>query len=352
MSLPAVGTEKTRGISPRRKFEGHTNKVDGVIHLPGGQRIMTCSSDGSLRMWNLKSGEQIGKDWRDGESELNAIALSPDGKQLVSGSDDGAVRLWDIDTGKVITKWTGHTSTVRSVRWNRDGGRVLSGSNDGTARVWDVERGETILTIKTEQMYSAIYSPDETMIATDGNEKENIKIFDAKTGKLVAILKGHTDEVNCLAWTADGTTLISGSNDSSIRTWNTTTWQQINLFTGHTSNVYDIAISPNGRILASASWDKTARLWNLENGQPIASPLQHANDVNCVSFSTDGKLLATGCDDNNAYTWDIPTIFREAGLDELLLNPNVSLPFHISLYQLKALIPGWSQVVTRGTRHV
>src|SRR6266436_4616375 len=103
MSLPVIGAEKTQGISPRRKFEGHTEQVGDVIHLPGGQRIITCSEDGSLRMWNLKSGKKIGKAWWDGESELNAIALSPDGKQLVSGSDDGEVRLWDIDTCKIIT---------------------------------------------------------------------------------------------------------------------------------------------------------------------------------------------------------------------------------------------------------
>src|SRR5882757_6060113 len=148
MSLPAVGTETIRAISPHRRFEGHTSLVDDVIHLHGGQRMMTCSWDGSLRMWNLKSGEQIGKDWRDGESQLKAIALSPDGKQLASGSYDGAVGLWDIDRGKVTTKWTGHTQMVRSVGWNGDGGRVLSGSDDMTARVWDVESGETILAIE------------------------------------------------------------------------------------------------------------------------------------------------------------------------------------------------------------
>jgi WD40 repeat protein len=64
-------------------------------------------------------------------------------------------------------------------------------------------------------------------------------------------------------------------------------------------------------------------LWNLENSQPIGSPLQHERGVNCVSFSTDGKLLATGCNDGDAYTWDISAIVREAGLDELVLNPNV-----------------------------
>jgi WD40 repeat protein len=54
-------------ITPHQKFEGHTKWVWGIIHLPGGQRIITCSGDGSLRVLNLKHGKQIGEDWRDGK---------------------------------------------------------------------------------------------------------------------------------------------------------------------------------------------------------------------------------------------------------------------------------------------
>jgi WD40 repeat protein len=201
----------------------------------------------------------------------------------------------------------------------------MSGSNDGTARVWDVESGKTDLAIEIglSRVEAVIYSPDMTMIGAGGDSedlKEFIKIWDAKTGKLITHLKGHTRKVFCLAWTADGKTLISGSMDHSIRTWNTTAWQQIHVLTGYNSAVRGIAISPNGPILASASLDHTARLWNLENGLPIGSPLQHPRGVQCVSFSTDGKLLATGCWDKNAYLWDISGILEEAGL----LNQNVS----------------------------
>jgi WD40 repeat protein len=58
---------------------------------------------------------------------------------------------------------------------------------------------------------------------------------------------------------------------------------------------------------------------------PQASVLSHDPDsVTCVSFSADGKLLATGSDNNNAYTWDVYAILRETGLDEILLDVNVS----------------------------
>jgi hypothetical protein len=165
-----------------------------------------------------------------------------------------------------------------------------------------------------------------TLIATAGVDGPwtgesmecSIQIWDTRTGKLVATLKGHTGEVHRLAWTKDGKTLISGSYDYSIRTWNTTKWEQIAILDEHTQEVFALAISPNDRILASASGDRTTRLWNLDNGKPIGSPLQHAEQVNCVSFSAGGKLLATGCNDKIAYLWDVGAIIKEAGLDELL----------------------------------
>ncbi|KAG0700481.1 WD40-repeat-containing domain protein [Suillus ampliporus] len=163
MSSPTARTKKTSAITPRQKFEGHTDPVRGVIHLPDGQRIITCSHNGSLRVWNLDSGKQIGEDWRDGDSKVYTIVLSPDGKRVVSGAEDGAVRLWDIKTCKVVAKWTGHTARVWSVCWSRDGRRVVSGSHDGTARQWDVQSRETTLQpikIGHRDVWAVIYSPD------------------------------------------------------------------------------------------------------------------------------------------------------------------------------------------------
>src|ERR1700709_254467 len=154
MSSPAAVAQEMPTLRPSRKSEGHTDQVRTVIHLPGGHRMMTGSYDGSMRVWDLHTGEQIGNDWRDGGSPVQTISLSLDGKKVASGSFDGAVRLWDVDTGKVIAKWVGHRTTVYSVCWSRDGGRVVSAAvSDGTARVWDVESGKTVLAIDTGIAY-------------------------------------------------------------------------------------------------------------------------------------------------------------------------------------------------------
>ncbi|KAG2753641.1 WD40 repeat-like protein [Suillus brevipes Sb2] len=305
-------------------MRGHTNWVNGVAHLPNGRRIITCSTDGSLRLWDLKSGTQIGEDWRDENPGVWSMALSPNGEIVASGCTDGKVRLWDVETRKVIATWTGHSNVVRALCWSADGERVASGSWDGTARVWDVKRGNNILTIKTGHKWvrAVTYSPDSSKLATGGNEENAVKIWDAKTGELLNTLK-HDHRVESLAWTSDGKKLISGSYGL-IRIFDTATWQQIGVLEGHKFTVSAISLSLNDRLLASASWDKTARLWNLDTNLPVGPPLRHENDLDSAALSPDGKALATACQNNNAYTWDVHAILKEAGLEDLLLiGPNI-----------------------------
>jgi len=301
-------------------MRGHADWVRGVAHLPDGRRIITSSFDGSLRLWNLESGVQIGNDWHDdGKEAVWSIALSPNGKTVASGSWDGKVRLWDVETEKVVAKWTGHADIVRLLCWSVDGERVVSGSKDGTIRVWDVESGDTVLgPIKSGYGYlsAVIYSPDTTKIATGGYNENALKIWDAKTGNLLSTIK-HDEYVCCLAWTSDQKKLISGSY-TSIRIFDTATWQQIAILEGHTRSVCSLSLFQNDRLLASTSYDETARLWNLDTNLPIGPPIQHEDLVRSAAISADGKLLVACCRDKNTYVWDIHTILKGGGLEDLL----------------------------------
>jgi len=319
--------KSTSTIKPRQTMRGHTGWVQGVAHLPDGRRVVTCSSDGSLRLWNLESGIQIGDDWRDGGKEqVASIALSPNGKTIASGSSDGKVRLWDVETKKVVAKWAGRTIHVWTSCWSVDGERVVSGSYNGTISVWDVESGDTVLgPIKTGHyyVYAVIYSPDTTKIATGGYNEDALKIWDAKTGNLLSTIK-HDSMVWSLAWTSDQKKLITGSHHS-IRIFDTATWQQIAILEGHTGSVKSLSLFQNDRLLASGSNDGAARLWNLDTNLPVGPPLQHEDVVFSAAMSADGKLLVTGCRDENAYVWDIHTILKHAGLEDLLSIPDVSV---------------------------
>jgi WD40 repeat protein len=217
----------TLTIMPCQTMRGHTHEISGVVYLPDGQRIITCSGDGSLRLWNLERGEHIGDGWREEENQVAAVftlALFPDGKTVASGGRSGTVLLWDVETGEMTATWTGHTSDVDLVCWSPNGEQLVSGSLDNTVTVRDVKRGEVTLgPIRTGhgRVYVVAYSPDGTKIATGGYDR-NVKVWDSTTGERLSTLEHKSSVLSrCLAWTLDGKKLVFG--EPLIRIFDTAT---------------------------------------------------------------------------------------------------------------------------------
>src|SRR6266849_6117053 len=101
----------------------------------------------------------------------------------------------------------------------------------------------------------------------------------------IAVLAGHSDDVYCVAFSADGSRLASASADCTIRLWDGRTGYHIITLEGHTGPVKSVSFSPCDSILASASNDKTIRLWGSRTGRHINTLKGHCDAVLCVTFS-------------------------------------------------------------------
>jgi WD40 repeat protein len=130
-----------------------------------------------------------------------------------------------------------------------------------------------------------------------------------------ATLRGHTDEVRCLAFSRDGKLLATGSADHSVRLWQVVDGRLLKTLEGHKGPVNGLAISPDGGVLASGGKDGIAFLWKLPAAETAVKLKGHSQRILCLAMSPDGRVLATGDADATIQLWGLPQGRSLATLD-------------------------------------
>ncbi len=249
----------------------------------------------------------------------SGLAISADGRRFASADEDGIARVWDSATGAMTAACRGHRSKVLGVAFRPDARRLVTASADGSVRQWDPETGREVeppYERHTGEVLAAAYSPDGRRVASGGTDR-TVRVWGAADRQEVAVLHGHTNLVQQVAFTADGRRVVSVSaffrsapvcaGDGTVRVWEALPEASLPVLRGHTSYVYPVAYSPDGRWIASGSWDGTVRLWDAQTAEPCAT-LPHPGNVRALAFSPDSSWLVSGCDGKDQLQiWDVAT---------------------------------------------
>jgi WD40 repeat protein len=159
-------------------LRGHKDHAHVTHFSPDGNYVLTASEDHTARIWNGRTGLQVGMIPNSGA--VNSAAYSPDGTEIVTGGDDATARTWNAFSLAPIRTFVGHEDAVTSVAFSPDGRRVVTGSDDRSVRTWN-----------------------------------------ADTGDQVGVFLGHRDSVSAVAYSPDGNHIASASRDGTARVWNT-----------------------------------------------------------------------------------------------------------------------------------
>jgi WD40 repeat protein len=141
-----------------RFLQGHATPIECVAFHPSGELLASGSWDGSVRVWNVHTGQTV-HILNAHSSGLEMVTFSPDGALLASSACDNTVCLWDTQSGRLLHKLEGHTSWVRCVAFSPDGTLLASGSDDGTVKAWDVTpagAGRCLQTTAMEDPYTGM----------------------------------------------------------------------------------------------------------------------------------------------------------------------------------------------------
>jgi eukaryotic-like serine/threonine-protein kinase len=290
----------------------HAAPIASVAYSPDGRTVATASYDHLVKLW--KSGERTDPiAVLEGHTdEVRAVAFSPDGQRIASAGLDRTLRIWDAHTGAPLLVIWGHPSAIVSLAFFPDSTRVVTGSSDETVQVWDVVSGQQLRSFKglTDEAVSVAVSSDGRDIAAAGGG--TVRVWDATsrprplTLQSPSVLK-YGGDVDCLAFSSDGSRLVSGHDDFAMRVWEMPTGRLLHLIKGHTNEIKCVAFSPDGRTIASASQDRTVRLWDAATGQHRLTFKGHTDEVFAVVFAPDGQTIFSGGKDRAIQAWDPAT---------------------------------------------
>jgi WD40 repeat protein len=132
----------------------------------------------------------------------------------------------------------------------------------------------------------------------------DIIILNSITGSQIVVLSGHTDKVNCLTFSSDGKSLVSGSHDNAVKLWDMQTGGVVKTFHGHTLQVQSVSISIDHTRISSGSNDKTIHLWDIQTGGCLCIIKQN-DTVDHVSFSliNPQHIISISC--GKVWQWDV-----------------------------------------------
>mmetsp|Transcript_4185 Transcript_4185/g.26532 ORF Transcript_4185/g.26532 Transcript_4185/m.26532 type:complete len:329 (+) Transcript_4185:176-1162(+) len=305
-----------RGVEkPRADQVGRNVQVTAVATpVDNSDMILTSSRDKSVIVWALTREEGTygypRRALRGHNHFVQDVVISNDGQYAISGSWDGTLRLWNLSTGETTRRFIGHTKDVLSVAMSVDHRQIVSGSRDKSIKLWNTI-GECKFTISeqegghSEWVSCVRFSPvtSNPIIVSCGWDKL-VKVWNLANCKLRFNLPGHTGYLNTVTVSPDGSLCASGGKDGIAMLWDLAEGKRLYALDANDA-IQALCFSPSHYWLCAAT-QHSIKIWDLESKSLVDEVRPEFENVGkrsqppfCTSmaWSSDGSTLFTGFTD-------------------------------------------------------
>lgn len=337
----------TRSWKLVHTLNGHTQLIISGSFHPDGSKLVTCSTDRTVLVWDLPTGKvrdeplrqseyvtsvthlqdgkrlvltlpsaisvvhpETGEMIKSLENRLSGrvfVAASPDPNVFAMSGSNGEVMVHSLHTGRTRI-FRGHTYQVTRFSFSTDGRWLASCGSDNTVRIWDLHQNEEgrPLTSLAEWTGGMSLAPDGSHAALLHSNptlrQDGVSILNLKTRKSVRFLHGAYDA----KYFPDSRRLAACRTDQGVTIWNTENGAELRTWKTPGDLITNLAMSRDGRKLAGATSRGRIFLWDLESGEEIGALQIKANSNTSVTFSPDGnRLMVHGS--RSCTLWDVET---------------------------------------------
>lgn len=319
-SLPPpslLATLEVRGASAFREAAlfGEPATTSTACLSPVRDLMATAGTDGAIRLWDLATQMRTAvlrteMHLRTGHDAVAlSLAFSRDGGLLASGHVDGAVRLWDVAAAREIKVKLRHDALVTAVAFSPDGTTLATGGTDASLKLWEVQAaraGEARRELIRQPfgVTALAYAGERGQLLVTGHAKAVLRVVDARSGRLVATLRGPEAQIHLLVASPDGRRLAVLSQDRSISVFDLETRAARFHVEGHrTKQTTALAFFPDGRLAASVALDNAVQLWDLASRKALATLWGQAGESYTWVALPKSGVVAAALSDGRIRLW-------------------------------------------------
>uniref|UniRef100_A0A3B4ZDB0 WD repeat, SAM and U-box domain-containing protein 1 n=1 Tax=Stegastes partitus TaxID=144197 RepID=A0A3B4ZDB0_9TELE len=318
-----------------------------------GKLLATCSGDKTLRIYNTNDFSELPFSPLSGHGySVHCCCFSTCGQFLVSCSTDATMVVWSMVTGEIeaVLEHPGR-SPVRICALSPDSIHLVSGASDGTLALWDFPSKQLRRTgaVDDTTMVACSFSPCSQMFMT-GSTYGDLRLWDLNMNQLHAEKNAHDLGVSCCTFAPSILSggevvqfhLASCGQDSHLKIWAINKFssgaykmQLLHTFVYHSAPVLSCAYSSDGQLLVAGSVDKTVTIYDAKNAVLLYTLSQHKRYVTACAFSPTSPLIATGSMDKTVNIWWLEDGCSRSG--------GKSFPGRASAGRSKLLVGDWSE---------
>lgn len=296
----------------------HDGEVLSVAFDPHGSRVVSGSTDRTVRVWDLRESGELAC-MRTHLDIVNSVAFSPDGAFVASGSADGTVIVWDSTRAPGSMRPRDHERDIVDVAVAAGGAPIVSASQDGTMRVWDPCGVQ-------HQIRSDSRSAREVGVSANGHhafsaDLYSVRIHDLTTDAVLTVRPGGP-RTRPTASEAGMISTPAGLPTGTLQDHRAADGGESQVYRCADTEITAFALAADGEELAGGYWNGEIRVWRVSDGSeidhlrtagdtpqglaysPSENRMIYAQEVTCLAFLGDGRWLASGAADGTVRLWN------------------------------------------------